>query len=129
VIAAMPHDFPLFSWLECIFAESLGPESDSRENAMPFAPFAEGRPVEFFILHDAKADGPCLGRYGDKEIPASVIDGFGRRYTYVGVAPRKSNGRFDVDALQDGEFILPPGLVYRINPVKPGRLASLFRLH
>jgi hypothetical protein len=51
-------------------------------------PFVEGRPVEFFILHDAKADGPRLGRYGDREIPASVIDGLGRRYSYDGVAPQ-----------------------------------------
>jgi hypothetical protein len=54
-----------------------------------------------------------MGFYACQEIPASVADEFGRRFVYAGVAPRKPNGMFDVDALATGEFIVPPGLIYR----------------
>lgn len=41
----------------------------------------------------------------------------GYAHFYAGVAPRKCNGVFDVDALGAGEFIVRPGLVYRrVNP-------------
>ena len=71
------------------------------------------RPIEYSILHNAKPIGPSMGFYTDREIPESVIDEFGRRFVYAGVAPRKCNGAFDVDALAAGEFIVRPGLIYR----------------
>jgi len=66
------------------------------------------RPIEYSILHNAKPIGPSMGFYTDREIPESVIDEFGRRFVYAGVAPRKCNGAFDVDALAAGEFIVQP---------------------
>ena len=54
-----------------------------------------------------------MGFYADQEIPELIVDEFGRRFVYAGVAPRKFNGVFDVDALATGEFIVRPGLVYR----------------
>jgi hypothetical protein len=33
--------------------------------------------------------------------------------TYAGVAPRRLDGEFDIDALRPGEFIVKPGLIYR----------------
>ncbi len=57
--------------------------------------------------------GPVIGPYGGVEIAEAVIDTFGRRFVYVGIAPRQQNGRFDDQALGPGEFILKPGLVYR----------------
>ncbi len=92
-------------------------------------PLVPARSIEFFVLHDMKPAGPSMGRYADSEIPESIIDMFGRRYVYVGVAPRTWGGQFDVDALQPGEFILPPGLVYRLEHMKPSWLSQLFRLH
>lgn len=71
------------------------------------------RPIEWSILHNVKPTGPSMGFYADQEIPESIVDEFGRRFVYAGVAPRKFNGVFDVDALATGEFIVRPGLVYR----------------
>jgi hypothetical protein len=65
------------------------------------------------MLRHARPIGPPMGFYAGQEIPASVADEFGRRFVYAGVAPRKPNGTFDVDALATGEFIVPPGLIYR----------------
>jgi hypothetical protein len=47
-----------------------------------------------------------------------VTDLFGRRFTYAGAAPRKGNGTYDVDSLRPGEFIVEPGLLYRLEPGK-----------
>ena len=95
---------------------------------MPLASTMQARPIEYFILHDAKPKGPNMGLYGDREIPATVVDGCGRQYGYAGIAPRKWNGQLDVDALRPGEFILMPGLIYRLEHMKPSWFESLFRL-
>jgi hypothetical protein len=65
------------------------------------------------MLHDVRPTGRKIGLYSGFEFFESVIDQFGKRFDYVGVAPRKFNGRPDADALGKGEFILRPGLVYR----------------
>jgi hypothetical protein len=95
---------------------------------MPVAVFGHARPIEYSILHDVKPTGPSLGVYNESEIPDSVVDDCGRRFVYVGVAPRRWNGQFDGDTLRPGEFILRPGLVYRIEKVKPSWLHSFFRM-
>jgi hypothetical protein len=66
-----------------------------------------------FHTPQCQTDWSQYGFYADREIPESVIDEFGRRFVYAGVAPRKFNGAFDVDALAAGEVIVRPGLVYR----------------
>jgi hypothetical protein len=68
--------------------------------------------VEYLILVDPKPAGPLLGYYNDRPIPAAVVDYFGRRYIYAGIAPRHRNGRYDVDALARDERLVEPGLVY-----------------
>ena len=72
-----------------------------------------GRPVEYFILVEPRPDGALLGYYAGRPIPEAVIDHFGRRYSYVGVASRRHSGQYDVEALAPGEWIIEPGLVYR----------------
>ena len=94
---------------------------------MPTGPIMLAPPLDYFILHEAKPTGPNLGLYADACIAATVVDMFGRKYVYAGVAPRRWNGQFDVDALRQGEFILMPGLVYRMEHVRTSWLASLFR--
>ena len=88
---------------------------------MPLATTVRGRPIEYFILHDATPAGPAIGTYAGEAIPSQVVDAWRRRYAYAGVAPRRLDGSFDGEALQPGEFILRPGLVYRL--VKPNRNA------
>jgi hypothetical protein len=75
--------------------------------------FTTSRPVEYFILVEPKADGPLIGYYAGRPIPAAVVDCFGRRYSYVGVAPRRRSGQYDVESLRPGEWIVEPGLVYQ----------------
>ena len=53
------------------------------------------------------------GILNDRPIPAAVVDYFGRRYIYAGIAPRRHNGQYDVEALAIGERLVEPGLVYR----------------
>ena len=72
-----------------------------------------GRPVEYFILVEPRPDGPLVGYYAGRPIPEAVIDYFGRRYGYVGVASRRRGGQYNVEALAPGEWIIEPGLVYR----------------
>ena len=49
-----------------------------------------------------------------------------RRYSFVGIAAFRWNGQYDCDALQTGEFILPPGLIYRIDRMPPTWREILF---
>ena len=74
---------------------------------------ATTRPVEYYVLVEPRADGPLLGYYAGRPIPAAVVDYWGRRYRYVGVAPRRRGGQYDVESLHQGEWIVEPGLVYR----------------
>lgn len=69
--------------------------------------------IEYSTLHDVKPTGGSIGLYAGKEIAASVVDEFGRRFVYAGLAPRKANGELDARALEKGEFIVMPGLLYR----------------
>jgi hypothetical protein len=94
---------------------------------MPFGGSLRSQPLEYFILYDTKPGGHCMGLYGGQKISSQVTDAFGREYVYAGIAPRKWNGQLDVGALRTGEFILMPGLVYRLRHVKPTWFESLFR--
>jgi hypothetical protein len=70
------------------------------------------RPVEYYRLIGPHPDGPVLGVYAGRPIPAAVRDADGRRYVYAGVAPRRLNGHYDLDALRTDEWLVEPGLVY-----------------
>jgi len=87
-----------------------------KEAEMPIGSVT-GRPLEFFILNGATPSGLTIGKLGDSAISEFVTDCFGKRYRYVGLAPRRWSGEIDVDALKAGEFILPPCLVYRLEPI------------
>ena len=83
---------------------------------MSRANFTTGRPVEYLILVEPRPDGPVIGYYADHAIADAVVDYFGRRFTYAGIAPRLRNGWYDVDALRPGEWIVEPGLIYFAHP-------------
>jgi hypothetical protein len=93
---------------------------------MPGAINPPDRPIEYVLLRHVTPAGPTMGYLGDHAIRARVIDEHGRRFAYAGVAPRRWNGSLDRDALTPGEFILPPGLVYRIERAPASRWAALF---
>ena len=66
-----------------------------------------------YHLCDAQADGPMLGYCAGHPIFSAVVDGFGQRYVFAGVAVRRRDGDVDVAALRPGEWLLEPGLIYR----------------
>jgi hypothetical protein len=74
------------------------------------------QPIEYMILVDPRPDGPSLGFYRDKPIAAAVVDYFGRRYVYSGVATRRRDGQYDVGGLSKEERLVEPGLIYRFDP-------------
>lgn len=77
-------------------------------------------PTEYFVLAEPKAQGAVIGQLAGHPIHDMVIDASGSRYHFVGVAPRDGRGRFDVEALRKGEWIVQPGLVYAADePSKP----------
>ena len=69
-------------------------------------------PTEYFVLANLRPEGAVIGHFAGQPIAETVIDGNGLRYRYAGVAPRDADGRFDVEALRAGEWIVKPGLVY-----------------
>lgn len=72
--------------------------------------------LDFHIIAEPQPDGPTIGFYHEKPIAAAVLDGFGRRFVYDGIAPRKRDGSYDVSLLRPGEWIVEPGIVYHIAP-------------
>jgi hypothetical protein len=78
--------------------------------------FTATRPVDYFILLEPRADGPVVGYYAGHPIAATVVDHFGRRFSYTGVASRLPSGRYDVESLLPGEWIVEPGLIYYADP-------------
>jgi hypothetical protein len=77
--------------------------------------------VEFFRLHNARPDGVVVARYRDHAVCDVMIDEYGQRYVFAGLAPRRRDGTYDVKGLKVGEVILEPGLIYQLIPVKARR--------
>ncbi|UVC08248.1 hypothetical protein IHQ71_24350 [Rhizobium sp. TH2] len=78
-------------------------------------------PVEYFILTGVKLEGPVIGTLNGRPIRDIAVSEYGDRYRFVGVAPRELRGRYDVSALTDGEWIVEPGLVYRVEATTSSR--------
>ena len=74
-----------------------------------------GRPadVDSYRLAGTQADGPLLGYCAGQPIWEAIVDGLGRRYVFAGVAASRRDGRVDLSALRQGEWLLEPGLIYR----------------
>ncbi|WP_379072512.1 hypothetical protein ACHMW4_28155 [Mesorhizobium sp. UC22_110] len=72
-------------------------------------------PTEYFILANLQSDGPVVGHLAGKPIREAVIDQDGRRYRFTGVMPRTRGGRFAVESLVPGEWIVQPGLIYALD--------------
>ena len=76
-------------------------------------------PVEYSMMVEPHPAGPMIGLYQGLPIAERVVDQFGRRFSYVGLAGRQRDGQFDPASLAPGEFIVEPGLVYRLEKGKP----------
>ena len=71
-------------------------------------------PHEYFLLHGIREDGPIIAQLRGRPISASVVDSYGRRYRFVGLAGRDRAGRLDVLSLKRGEWVVSPDLIYEI---------------
>lgn len=81
---------------------------------------ARSIPIEYYMLRIAGPAGSqpgvesaIVGYLADRPIFGSVTDSSGTRYRYVGLAARLADGRYDVQSLSPGEWIVEPGLIYR----------------
>lgn len=88
-----------------------------------------GRYLEYFLLRNVTAEGPIVGRYEGQDVRQNIVDEWGRRYSFVGIAAFRWDGQYACDALKTGEFILPPGLVYRLDRLPPTWREFLFGKH
>jgi len=74
-------------------------------------------PVEYFILRVAAplpgVASTIAGYLAERPILTAVQDSAGTCYRYAGLAPRLPDGRYDVQSLSAGEWIVEPGLIYR----------------
>ena len=75
-------------------------------------------PTEYFILANLRADGPVVGHLAGLPIREAVIDHDGQRYRFSGVMPCTRSGRFAVENLRPGEWIVRPGLIYTLEERK-----------
>lgn len=80
---------------------------------------ARSVPIEYYILRTAApvaerpSESKVVGYLAECPIFSAVTDPSGGHYHYVGLAPRLADGRYDVESLSPGEWIVEPGLIYR----------------
>jgi len=74
---------------------------------------ARSFPIEYYILRiagpsasQACAGSSVVGYLGDRPIFSTVVDSSGTCYRYVGLALRLPDGRYDVQSLAPGEWIV-----------------------
>lgn len=91
----------------------LHARGDPNEPVMPHTRVPKNWRIDYATLAQPHPMGQCMGSYAGHVIREAVVDG-GQRYIYAGIAPRCQDGSIDVDALAPGEFIVPPGLIYRL---------------
>jgi len=70
------------------------------------------RHVDYFMLQEPHGEGPLVGTYAGCAIPECMTDCFGCHYRFAGIASRLTDGRYDLDALRPGEWLVEPGLIY-----------------
>lgn len=79
--------------------------------------------TDYHLVFEPRPDGPTIGFYGEHPIAAAIVDHFGRRFVYDGIAPRKRDGKYDIKALRPGEWVAEPGLVYHIESDRSAKAA------
>lgn len=71
-------------------------------------------PTEYLILVHTSANGPVIGYFGEQPVAERILDRWGKRYVYSGLAPKLANGAFNLKLVRSGEWIVEPGLLYRL---------------
>ncbi len=73
---------------------------------------ASAPPVDYYVLDNPRAVGPIVARFADRPIHEEVVGENGQHYRFAGVMPRTRSGRFAIEVLRPGEWIVQPGLIY-----------------
>lgn len=89
--------------------------------AMPGTYLEAQRSLDCYMIVEPRRAGPTIGYLSGAPITEIVIDLFGRRFAFAGIAPRKRDGRYDTDSFRAGEFVVEPGLLYRMDSIKKVR--------
>ena len=71
-------------------------------------------PAEYLVLPHTTDDGPVVGFINQRPIVERIRDKWGRCYVYCGVAPTLATGSLNLSLIRDGEWIVEPGLLYRL---------------
>lgn len=71
-------------------------------------------PRESFVLAEFETRGERLGQFRGQPIHPVVVDGDGNRYIFAGVATRTREGGYRLDQFGRGEWLIEPGLIYRL---------------
>lgn len=94
---------------------SIGDQMGKNQIGLKLAPkVGRSFPTEYFILANIQSEGGIIGHFDGKPIAETLVDRNGSRYHFSGVAPRCIDGRFDVESLRAGEWIVEPGLIYSL---------------
>ncbi len=75
---------------------------------------SQARPPEFSMIVEPHPAGVVIGHFAGKPISEEIVDLFGRRFRFAGVAGFRRDGDVDATGLGVGEFIAEPGLIYRL---------------
>lgn len=82
---------------------------------MPHSVYEERRPFTAFrVMLSAKPAGPVIGRFADQAFHELIRDEWDRVYAYAGITSCTRDGQYDCTHLGEGEFVLPPGIIYRM---------------
>ncbi len=79
------------------------------------------RKFDCYMIVEPRRAGSVIGYLAGAPITETVIDLFGRRFAFAGIAPRNRDGRYDLDSLRPGEFIVKPGMLYRMDIIEQVR--------
>ena len=74
--------------------------------------------LDYRMIDEPRSSGPTIGYLAETPIAETVVDRFGRHFLFAGVTPHKPNGRYDVEMLWPGEFVVSPGLIYRLGKIE-----------
>lgn len=66
------------------------------------------------ILYNVKPMGPIIGVFAGVPFHEYIRDDWGREYGFAGIAHRARNSDYGCEHLGTGEFVLPPGIIYRM---------------
>ena len=74
--------------------------------------------LDYRMMVEPRPSGPTIGYLAETPIAETVIDRFGRHFLFAGVTPHKPNDQYDAELLAPGEFIVSPGLIYRLEKIE-----------